>query len=324
MTRTSVWRLVALFFALTLQVADAEPPPAARMEPISVRDADEVLQGAVWLPPGESSAATNADSRLPLVVMSHGGGGSFDGHEDTAEALAQAGFVVAAVSHAGDTVGDESRVLELWRRPRQLHRLVDYMLREWRGHQRIDPARIGAFGFSNGGFTVLVAAGGVPRLSAIAPYCESHPAHDLCRALQQAGVDPASIAEPPASAWTADRRIKAVVATAPAFGFAFDRAGLQQVDVPVQLWGGADDRHQPAPFYEDAVRDALPRKPEFRRVEGAGHYAFLPPCPTALAARLPALCTDRPGFDRAAFHRRFNRAVVAFFQAALQENEKKE
>lgn len=323
MTKTSVLRSVALFFALMLQGAHAEPPPAARMEPISVRDADEVLQGAVWLPPGDLSSATSAGSRLPLVVLSHGGGGAFDAHEDTAAALAQAGFVVAAVSHAGDTVGDESRVLELWRRPHQLHRLVDYMLREWHGHQRIDPTRIGAFGFSNGGFAVLVAAGGVPRLSAIAPYCRTHPAHDLCRALQQAEVDPASIAEPPASAWTADRRIKAVVAAAPAFGFAFDRAGLRQVDIPVQLWGGADDRHQPAPFYEDAVRDALPGKPELHRVEGVGHYAFLPPCPPALAARRPAICADRPGFDRAAFHRRFNRAVVAFFQRSLQKNEEK-
>ena len=320
MTKANAWRLVALLFALTLQAANAEPPQAARMEPISVRDADEVLQGAVWLPPGASLAATGAGSRWPLVVMSHGGGGTLDGHEDIAAALAQAGFVVAAVNHAGDTAGDESRVLELWRRPHQLHRLVDHMLREWLGHERIDPARIGAFGFSNGGFTVLVAAGGVPRLAAITPYCRTHPAHDLCRALQQAGVDPASIAEPPASMWTVDRRIKAIVAAAPAFGFAFDRAGLQQVEIPVQLWGGADDRHQPAPFYEDAVRDALPGEPEFHRVEGAGHYAFLSPCPPALAA----ICTDQPGFDRAAFQRRFNREVVAFFQRALKKNEGKE
>jgi hypothetical protein len=39
----------------------------------------------------------------------------------------------------------------------------------------------------------------------------------------------------------------------------------------VQLWGGADDRHQPRPFYEDAVRAALPARPEFHRVREAGH-----------------------------------------------------
>jgi len=81
---------------------------------------------------------------------------------------------VAAASHAGDTFDDQSRVLQLWRRPAQLHQLVDYMLNEWPSHAQLDAARVGAFGFSNGGFTVLVAAGGTPDLSKIAPYCEAH------------------------------------------------------------------------------------------------------------------------------------------------------
>lgn len=300
--------------AVALLGASAPPPPVLR-EPVSVPHAGEVLPGAVWM--SRKGGGSRHGARLPLVVLSHGGGGGFEGHEDTAEALARAGFVVASISHVGDTTGDESRVLELWRRPQQLRRLIDYMIEDWHGRDRVDPDRIGAFGFSNGGFTVLVAAGGVPRLSLIAPYCLAQPEHDLCRALAEADIDPASIADPPASVWVADERISAVVAAAPAFGFAFDRTALQRVTIPVQLWGGADDRHQPAPFYEDAVRVALPVRPEFRRAPGAGHYAFLPPCSEQLAARVPAICTDRPGFDRAAFHRRFNRDIVAFFRRAL-------
>jgi predicted dienelactone hydrolase len=100
-----------------------------------------------------------------LVVLSHGGGGGYASHYDTALALAQAGFVAAAVSHAGDTYDDQSQVLRLWRRPAQLRRLVSYMLDEWPQHDRLDGARVGAFGFSNGGFTVLVAAGGSRTLA---------------------------------------------------------------------------------------------------------------------------------------------------------------
>ena len=39
-----------------------------------------------------------APRSLPLVVMSHGTGGSFLGHFDTAMALADAGFVVVAMN----------------------------------------------------------------------------------------------------------------------------------------------------------------------------------------------------------------------------------
>jgi predicted dienelactone hydrolase len=255
---------------------------------------------------------------LPLVVMSHGGGGSYSGHYDTALALAQAGFVAAAVSHAGDTFDDQSRVLQPWLRVVQLRRLVDYMLGAWPGHARLDAQRIGAFGFSNGGLTVLVAAGGVPDLAAIGPYCEAHPEHDLCAALKHAGVDVHVGSDVPASVWTHDPRIKAVVVAAPAFGFAFSRAGLNGVHVPVQLWRAAQDRHQPDPYYEEVVRADLPRPPEYHVVENAGHYDFLPACGASMARNRPDICTSLPGFGRAAFHEQFNAEVVRFFRTTLR------
>ncbi len=58
-------------------------------------------------------------------------------------------------------------------------------------------------------------------------------------------------------------------------------------------------------------------EPEFRAVPGAGHFAFVAPCSEALANVSALLCTDPPGFDRVAFHRAFNRAVVIFFAAQL-------
>lgn len=259
-----------------------------------------------------------AGHRLPLVVMSHGGGGWYGSHYDTALALAHAGFVAAAVSHAGDTFDNQTGVLQLWRRPAQLHRLVDYMFDEWRSHGRLDAARIGAFGFSNGGFTVLVAAGGIPDLSQITPYCEAHPEHDLCEALKRAGVDPHFGADVPASAWVHDPRIMAVVIAAPAFGFTFGRAGLSSVRAPIQIWRAADDRHQPHPYYDEAVRADLPRTLEYHVVANAGHYDFLPPCDARLSRKTPEVCNSLPGFDRAAFHEQFNADVVQFFQAMLR------
>jgi predicted dienelactone hydrolase len=191
------------------------------------------------------------------------------------------------------------------------------MLDEWPRHGELNADSVGAYGFSNGGFTVLVAAGGVPDLARTAGYCAANPDHDLCRALRQAGVDPHLGGDAPPDAWTADPRIKAAVIAAPAFGFAFGRPGLKAVTIPVQLWRAADDRHQPTPWYDEAVRIALPRPPEYHVVVGASHYDFLPPCGPRLAAVAPAICADPSGFDRAGFHNAFNAQVVRFFRTKL-------
>ena len=53
---------------------------------------------------------TIAGTGLPLVLISHGTAGSEASHYDTALALADAGFVVAALTHTGDNYMDQSYV----------------------------------------------------------------------------------------------------------------------------------------------------------------------------------------------------------------------
>jgi predicted dienelactone hydrolase len=256
--------------------------------------------------------------RLPLIVMSHGSGGWYGGHYDTAVALARAGFVAAAVTHYGDSYDEPTRAAMIWRRPAQLKRLTDYMLAAWPDRARLDASRVGVFGFSAGGFTALVAAGGVPDLAKVAPYCKTHPDTFTCGVVRKSGGTLDHVAELPRSAWVNDARIKAAVVAAPAVGFSFGKAGLKGVTVPVQLWRAEYDHILPQPDYAEAVRLALPRRAEYHVVANADHYDFLAPCPAALAANVPEICQSRPGFDRAAFHAAFDRDVVAFFQKALR------
>src|SRR3982074_2168418 len=89
--------------------------------------AGPALTGAVWYPcsqpPGEVDFGRFElpgvkdcplpEGNLPLIVFSHGRRGNFAGHHDTAAALANTGFVVAAINHPGDTVLDLSRTDEL-------------------------------------------------------------------------------------------------------------------------------------------------------------------------------------------------------------------
>jgi predicted dienelactone hydrolase len=264
--------------------------------------------------------AAVAGHGLPLVVISHGNGGSLAGHYDTALALAHAGFVVAAPTHTGDNWRDQSRAVQVADRPQQLHAVIDYMLGAWPGHDRLDPARVGAFGFSAGGLTVLAAAGGTPDLAKVRPFCTIHPSQYVCILVRRAGpavLDPKAAPAGP-TVWVHDARIRAAVVAAPALGFAFVPDGLKAVTIPVQLWRAEADRVLPSPDYAEAARDALPTPPDYHVVPGADHWDFLAPCSPALAKAAPPICGEIGGFDRAAFHERFNRAVVDFFLAKLR------
>jgi predicted dienelactone hydrolase len=254
----------------------------------------------------------------PLVVISHGNGGWFAGHYDTALALAHAGFVVAALTHPGDNYQDQSRATDMPLRVSAMHRLIDYMVGEWKQHETVDPKRVGIFGFSAGGFTALVASGGVPDFSTFAGHCREHPHNADCMIVAAAGIDVNDIATRfPPSVWKHDSRIRAAVVAAPALGFTFLPHGLEQVTIPLQLWRAADDTVLPYPDYADAARRALPKPPEYHVVPNAGHYDFLAPCDSAMAAELPEICTSAPNFHRSTFHERFDEAVVAFFRKAL-------
>lgn len=297
--------------ALAPAVAPAPAAAAAAVTRLrlTIPDGDgPAIEGGVWLPVGAVPGA-----RVPLVVISHGNGGSWTGHAATAEALARAGFMVAAISHTGDNYRDQSRATEVAERPRQLKRLIDHMVETGAGGLEIDADRIGAFGFSSGGFTVLAAAGGRPDLTRLIDHCRANPGFYDCRLLAARGAEPVVNAPE----WTHDGRIRAVVAAAPALGYTFGREGLADVEVPVQLWRPSRDRVLPDPFYARAVHDALPKPPEYHVVEGADHFDMMPPCSPELAAAAPVVCAPTPGFDRAAFQQDFNAGVVAFFVRTL-------
>src|SRR5450755_306726 len=184
--------------ALAALMLAATPALSAGFERVSVPDPDgPPLEAGIWYPSGtpaspqplgayQQAVATGgeiAGRGLPLIVISHGSGGSFEGHYDTALALAEAGFVVAAVTHTGDNYRDQSAFGRLESRPHHIKVLVDHMLTGWQHHDALDPARVGMFGFSAGGFTALVAIGGTPDLTKIGPHCQRFPGEFVCMLL---------------------------------------------------------------------------------------------------------------------------------------------
>ena len=255
-----------------------------------------------------------AGQNHPLVVISHGTGGSLTDHYDTARALAQAGFVVASITHTGDTRGDRSRTLRITERPGQLIRAIDYMTAEWPGHDAVDAHRVGAFGFSSGGFTVLGAIGGEPDMTLVPRHCAEHPHFFTCALQGQVGGG-ATLNAATMAPVAHDPRIKAAVVAAPALGFAFAPSGLSKVTIPVQLWRAEWDTVLPQPYYAEVVHRLLP-KAEYHVVPAAEHFDFMAPCPETLAKAAPQICVS--AIDRAAFHKTFNAAVVRFFEKTLK------
>lgn len=251
--------------------------------------------------------------KLPLVVISHGYGGWYLGHHDTAEALADAGFVVVAINHPHANYADMSRANGpgvLIERPLDIKRTIDFMLAVSSDAARIDPSRVGFYGFSQGGYTGLVLAGARPAFDKLPPRCAD---------LKAADCPPPQQARPPQQrSLVHDSRIKAMVVADPLSVVFQTTDSVQDVRIPLQIWGselGGGAGASPADVA--TLERLLPEKPDFRIVPNAVHFSFLTPCPEKLHSS--DVCIDAPGFDRADFHRGFNGEVVAFFRRHLVE-----
>ncbi|TWB47358.1 putative dienelactone hydrolase [Rhizobium sp. ERR 922] len=252
-------------------------------------------------------------SKLPLVIISHGHGGGSLNHHDVAETLADAGYLVVALNHPGDNFSDPGRsgdISIMFQRPRDIKRLIDFLLASWSQAEKIDADRIGFFGFSRGGYTGLVLAGAVPDFrDPTVPCPEPAP---ICGEIRRDEIPSEPLAHDP--------RIKALVLADP-LSFFSTKESLKAVDVPIQLWSSEHGGDGVLPDNVAALVADLPRKPDFHVVPGSGHFAFLAPCPPGFTKSRPEICTDEAGFDRAAFHKTFDADVLEFLRQNLGSTE---
>jgi predicted dienelactone hydrolase len=242
--------------------------------------------------------------------VSHGRTGSFVGHHDTDEVLADAGFIVAAINHPGDTATDPSRsgnLSVLVERPTDIRRAIDFMVGTSPVATGIDRERIGFFGFSRGGHTGLVLIGANPDWAHAAAICQGSSV-GLCAQVKRKEYPTLPLAH--------DARIKVAVLADPLAIF-FTSDSLAAIQVPVQLWASERGGDGVLPHDVASVDKYLRVEHEYHVVPNAGHFAFLTLCPPELATQSPEICTDGPGFDRAAFHQKFDADVLTFFRAHL-------
>jgi len=276
--------------------------------------------GPTGLGPYTVDAARGAEpapGSYPLIVFSHGTGGSRLNHHDSLTALARAGFVAAAVEHPRDNFRDDSGFgtdLQLIGRPHHIVRLIDGVLADALAGPLVDRTRIGMAGHSIGGYTALLIAGAVPNFDLGAAYRQAQPNDPLLRRADGAGRERLK----PGLAFVSDPRVRAIFLMAPAVGYVFDRTSLAKVDVPVRLYRPSADEQLRHPWNAERIAELLPRPPEYQVIDRAGHYVFLAPCPWTMAWRIPEICKDPPGIDRAAIHERLNAEMIDFFRTTLR------
>jgi predicted dienelactone hydrolase len=273
-----------------------------------------------------------AGPRRPLILLSHGNGGTASALAWLATALAAHGFVVVAVNHPGNNALEDYTVEGFslwWLRAVDLSAVIDAMLNDKVFGSRIDPARIGAAGHSLGGYTVIAIAGGITNPARLQAFCRSPAADASCELLpptsdmRQKSV--AHLSSDPdfrqrygkAGNSYRDERVRAVFALAPGPGPVFTPESLGKISIPVAIVAGSADEIVPVASAAEALAKAIPNA-TLKLFRNAGHDVFLDDCTVIGRMVFSDLCRDPDGTDRDAVHAETIRLALDFFTANLR------
>lgn len=314
---------------------------------------DSTLSGIVWYPADVNSgeekdqyigppdapvfyagrAAKDATlapafGKFPLIALSHGTGGSAMQMAWLGTYLASRGYIVVAVNHPGNNAVTGYTVagfIEGWERARDISTVITDVLADPRFGSKIDADRIGAAGFSYGGYTMMELAGATTDSQRLLTWCEQQKARcnppempDLMEKFQASKQQPdVQHSLQHAGDSYRDPHIRAVFAIAPALSQAFTPESLQKITIPVAIVAGAADSIAPpadnAEFFASHIRNAkltiLPG--------GVGHYTFLDVGTETGKKQLPQLFVDNPGVDREAVHNQVGAMAAEFFAKEL-------
>jgi predicted dienelactone hydrolase len=280
------------------------------------------LVGAV----AQDAAFVDAISR-PVILFSHGFGGSARMMAWFGTALARAGYVVVAVDHPGNNAIDKmtpAGALMPWDRAEDLAAALAAAKADPTIGPHIDLGRLGVSGFSAGGFTALVSAGARVDMNRFVAFCRANPSDGVCAPQKEfpLTMDDAQrdMAAPDLAAEAAHARddhriagVRAAFAIAPAIVQALPPEDLTKISVPVAIiLGGADPVAPPATNGLVAAK-AIPNA-EVEVLPGVGHYDFLSTCTPAGVAVVP-ICADKLPQDPT--HQAAIDMALAFFAKTL-------
>lgn len=228
-----------------------------------------------------------AKGRFPLVIISHGGGGSHLLYRVVAQHLAQNGYIVAMPEHHGNNRNDnslEGRNKNLILRTKHIRLVIDTLLSGPEWTDSIDSQHIFMIGHSMGGCTALAIAGAVPW------------------SLEREQIEV-----------TSDERVKALVLFAPAVAWFQHPDSFDRVNLPILVFLAEHDTVTPyrqADLIKQNVKN--PALVSVRVIKNAGHLSFLAPFAETMRNTNFPPSQDPDGFDREAFHEALKVDVLDF------------
>lgn len=340
--KTIISIAVTAGLSLSATVAQATDQVGFRQLTIPVPERGGTIQAFVWYPAAAGGTKTllgdNAvfygheafrdapiePGKHPLIVVSHGSGGNAAGLGWLIAPLAAMGYVVVAPNHPGTTSGDSSqkKTVELWHRPINLSATIDAILADPTFAPAIEPAQIGALGFSLGGYDVLALAGAEQRRRQFAEFCfrEQADASGVCKWLARGGVDLTAL-DPRFEENHCDPRIKAIVAVDPGLTQSFAEETLNSIRVPVQFINLGTQQTTPSIVEAHYLASVIPGA-RLKRVPDAVHFSFLGRCKPEAPKILEAIgddpvCTDAGGRDRVVLHQELISFIGSFLSETL-------
>jgi len=318
----------------------------------ALRDADHkpTVRVTVWYPaaPGSQEAridlgpeghpffivgavaedAPFVDARpRPVILFSHGFGGTARMMGWFGVPLARAGYVVVAVDHPGNNGLDKmtaAAAIMAWDRPEDLRAALAAVEADPAVGPHIDARRVGVSGFSAGGFTSLVSAGAKVDMNRFLAFCRAHPVDGVCAPQRELALSlddyQRTLSSPELAAEVAHAGddhsipdVRAAFAIAPAIVQGLPPDGLARMKVPVAIILGDADPVAPPDTNGLVAARAIPHA-ELKVLPGVGHYDFLSTCTAAGKARVP-VCDAKVSQDDS--HQAAIDMALAFFKRTL-------
>ncbi len=294
----------------------AEQKPLFKFDPIAI-DAD--------MHPGPAS--------FPLIVLSHGTGGSALQMGWLARSLAEHGFIAAAVNHHGNNTLEPYLVQGFslwWERAKDLTHVIDCLLNDVvMLKDKIDTSRIGVAGFSLGGCSAVIVLGGRCNLDHFDAFCASSERDSICdgpqefpglgkaiTSLKQTNPDFRDSLASHGDSYQ-DPRVKAAFIMAPALAMAFSDSDLAKIDKPVHVVVPPNDNAVPPKTNGHRFAEHIPGASLDVLQCPADHYVFLCEATTLGRQLYPQYCVDTETVSRRDIHQNVSQQAVQFFENQL-------